>query len=66
MVLAKLSPLFEGELQEYCTTVTAVLDSRVAESEVKYPTPTPDSDLSKISDSRLRHLYIKGMKFGCC
>jgi len=43
------------------------LGARIAESEVKYPTPTfpkfptPDSGLSKISDSRL--LNIKGMKF---
>ena len=27
--------------------------------------PTPDSGLSKFSDSRLRLLSIKGMKFGC-
>jgi len=56
-------------------------ETRVAESEVKYstpttsptipkfPTPTPDSDssLSEVSDSdsRLRHLNIKGMTFGC-
>ena len=41
------------------------MDSRVAETEVKFPTPA--SDLSKISstDSRLRLLNVKRMKFGC-
>jgi len=44
------------------------LRSRVAQSEAKYPTlpkfptPTPDSDLSKISDFDSN---IKGLKFGC-
>jgi len=50
--------------------------ARVAELELnyqtpgsdfpKFPTPTPDSDLSKFLDSRLRLLHIKGMKFGFC
>jgi len=51
--------------------LVACVCSRIAESEVKYPTPsstipkfpTPDSYLSKLSDSRL--LNIKGMKFDC-
>ena len=46
------------------TLRNCMLGSRVAESKVKYPTPTPDSNLSKISDSDSRLLNIMEMKFG--
>jgi len=69
-----------GYVQLKCSSFEAGFESyrvvtRVAESELKYstldsdfpkfPTPTSDSGLSIISDSRLRLLNRKGMKFGC-
>jgi len=46
-------------------TVFTRLSMRVAESEVKYPTPDSRLRFRPIQNFRLRLLNLKGMKFGC-